>query len=170
MSEVCPGCQASLEPVDGPTHRYIGASPACWRIYTTLLGGGYAVVGGDRYGSLLVDAYAAQHPGVDSQQARQSVAVHLVTLWAILKAEADVEKAIDIRVRAVSVGKRTGGFQWLEPAPSSYPLTVADLTSTEPIDASSIDLFVGGVLGTWMGYHEEAIRKWHDLYRQDFRA
>jgi hypothetical protein len=170
VSEVCPGCKASLEPVDGPTHRYIGASPACWHIYTILGAGGYAIVGGDRYGSLLVDAYAAQHPGVDSPQARQSVAAHLVTLWAILRAGADIEKAIDIRVRAVSVGKRTGGFEWLEPAPESYPLTVAGLISAEPIDAASIDLYVGGVLGSWMTNHEHAIKRWYDLYRQDFRG
>jgi hypothetical protein len=118
----------------------------------------------------LVDAYAAQHPGNDSPQARQSVAVHLVTLWAILRASADIEKAIDIRVRAVSVGKRTGGFQWLEPAPASYPLTVAGLVSTEPIDASSIDLLVGGVLGSWSVDHEDAIRRWHGRYRNDFRS
>ena len=170
MSEACPGCKASLEPIDAPTHRYIGASPACWQMYTTLAAGGYAIIGGDQYGSLLVDAYAAQHPGVESPQARQSVAVHLLTLWAILRAGADVEKAIDIRVRAVSVGKRTGGFDWLRPAPESYPLTVAGLTSSTPINAASIDLFVGGVLGSWMTDHEEAIRKWHDRYRQDFRG
>jgi hypothetical protein len=170
VSEICPGCRASLEPVDGPTHRYIGASPACWQIYTTLSAGGYAIVGGERYGSLLVDAYAAQHPGVDSPQARQSVAVHLVTLWAILRAGADVEKAIDIRVRAVSVGKRTGGFEWLEPAPDSYPLTVAALVSSEPIPAASIDLYIGGVLGSWSINHEQAIKRWHDLYRHDFRG
>jgi len=170
VSEVCPGCKASLDPVDGPTHRYIGASPACWQVYTTLVAGGYAIVGGGQYGSLLVDAYAAQHPGVESPQARQSVAVHLLTLWAILRAGADVEKAIDIRVRAVSIGKRTGGFDWLQPAPESYPLTVAGLTSSTPINASSIDLFVGGVLGSWMANHEAAIRKWHDRYRQDFRG
>ena len=170
MTDVCPGCKASLEPVDGPTHRYIGASPACWQIYTTLVAGGYAIVGADQYGSLMVDAYAAQHPGVESPQARQSVAVHLLTLWAILRAGADVEKAIDIRVRAVSIGKRTGGFDWLQPAPESYPLTVASLTSSTPINAASIDLYVGGVLGSWMTNHEAAIRKWHDRYRQDFRG
>ena len=170
MIEVCPGCKASLEPVDGPTHRYIGASPSCWKIYTDFGAGGYPIVGADKYGNLLVDAYAAQHPGVDSPQARQSVAAHLVTLWAILRAGADVEKAIDIRVRAVSVGKRTGGFEWLEPAPESYPLTVAGLISSEPIDAASIDLMVGGVLGSWSINHERAIKDWYDLYRQDFRG
>jgi hypothetical protein len=93
-----------------------------------------------------------------------------VTLWAILRAGADVEKAIDIRVRAVSVGKRTGGFQWLRPAPESYPLTVASLVSTEPIDAASIDLLVGGVLGSWSIEHEQTIKGWYNLYRQDFRG
>lgn len=170
MSEICPGCKASLEPIDGPTHRYIGASPACWQIYTTLGAGGYEVKGSGMYASLLVDAYAAQHPGTDSAQSRQSVAVHLVTLWAILRAGADIEKAIDIRVRAVSVGKRTGGFEWLEPIPASYPLTVAGLISTEPIDATSIDLLVVGALGSWSGDHENAIRRWHDRYRQEMRG
>ena len=169
MIEACPGCGASLEQVDGPTHRYIGASPACWRIYTTLIAGGYPVVGSDNYGNLLVDAYAAQHPGGDSPQARQSVAVHLVTLWAVLRAGADVEKAIDIRVRVVSVGRKTGGFEKLEPAPESYPMTVAALIASEPIDAASIDLLVGGVLGSWLVEHESAIRHWYDRYRQDRR-
>ena len=169
MIEECPGCKAPLEEVDGPTHRYIGASAACWQIYTTLSAGGYATVGTEQYGNLLVDAYAAQHPGLDSPQARQSVAVHLVTLWAILRAGADVEKAIDIRVRLVSVGRKTGGFEWLEPAPKSYPVTVASLTANEPVDAASIDLLVGGVLGSWSVDHEAAIRRWYDRYRQDRR-
>jgi hypothetical protein len=86
-------------------------------------------------------------------------------MWAILRAGADVEKAIDIRVRIVSVGRKTGGFEWLEPAPDSYPLTVAGLISTEPIDAASIDLYVGGVLGAWLTGHEATIRQWHDRYR-----
>jgi hypothetical protein len=166
--EVCPGCRASLEAVDGPTHRYIGASPACWQIYSTLGAGGYAIAGSGRFGDLLVDAYAAQHPGLDSPQARQSVAVHLVTLWSVLRAGAAIDKAIDIRVRVVSVGKRTGGFEWLEPAPDSYPLTVGGLIEAEPIDAASIDLLVGGVLGAWSVNHETAIRDWYDRYRQGF--
>jgi len=164
MNEICPGCKAPLEKIDGPTHRYIGASPACWQLYTTLGAGGYAIVGSDSYGDLLVDAYAAQHPGIDSPQARQSVAVHLVTMWAVLRAGADVEKAIDIRVRVVSVGRKTGGFEWLEPAPAAYPLTVAGLISNEPIDAASIDLLVGGALGAWLEIHRPTIKGWYDRY------
>ena len=34
---VCPGCGLELEVVDGPTHDYIGASPACWALYGQVL-------------------------------------------------------------------------------------------------------------------------------------
>ena len=170
MTEICQGCKASLVAMDGPTHRYLGASPACWQIYTRLLAGGSKVEGSGQYGDLLVDAYAAQHPGTDSPQARQSMAVHLVTLWAVLREAAEVDKAIDIRVRVVSVGRKTGGFEWLEPAPESYPLTVAGLNAAESIDATSMDLLVVGVLGAWSANHETAIRRWYERYRQGFRG
>ena len=48
-------------------------------------------------------------------------------------------------------------------------MTVASLTANEPIDAASIDLLVGGVLGSWSVDHETAIRRWYDRYRQDRR-
>jgi hypothetical protein len=35
-----PGCGALLARIDGPTHRYIGASPACWAIFTRLVNAG----------------------------------------------------------------------------------------------------------------------------------
>ena len=53
-------------------------------------------------------------------------------------------------------------------APDSYPLTVGGLIEAEPIDAASIDLLVGGVLGAWSVNHETAIRDWYDRYRQGF--
>ena len=162
MIEVCPGCKASLEAVDGPTHRYIGASPACWQIYSMLGAGGYAIAGSGRYGDLLVDAYAAQHPGHDSPQARQSVAVHLVTLWAVLRAGAEIDKAIDIRVRVVSVGKRTGGFEWLEPAPESYPLTVGGFdrsrTDRRRLNRSARGRSPGSMVGEPRDRHQGLVR------------
>jgi hypothetical protein len=69
--EPCPGCRAPLPPVDGPTHRYIGASPACWALYTALQSGGDPPLAPAPANALLVDAYAAQHPGAPSPQATQ---------------------------------------------------------------------------------------------------
>ena len=67
--------------VDGPTHRYIGASAGCWALYGEVLAreyGDYALY--VPVHRLTVDAYAAQHPGEASRRAVQSVAVHLIRL------------------------------------------------------------------------------------------
>ena len=53
---LCPGCQAQLAPADGPTHRYIGASPACWALYTTLYNGGEPPLAPAAQSQLLGDA------------------------------------------------------------------------------------------------------------------
>ncbi|HLF87607.1 MAG TPA: DUF5946 family protein [Anaerolineales bacterium] len=81
----CPGCRALLPDIDGPTHRYIGASPACWGIYTALTGGGEPPMAPAPSNTLIVDAYAAQHPGTPSPQSIQSVAVHLIALYGVLE-------------------------------------------------------------------------------------
>ena len=74
----CPGCGLRTPRSDGPTHAYIGASPGCWERYTDLLGQG-------RGGQLAVDTYAAQHPGVPGRRSSQSVAVHLISICALLE-------------------------------------------------------------------------------------
>jgi hypothetical protein len=77
-----PWLRGAGAPSDGPTHRYISASPACWAICTTF-GAGEPPVAPSPLRELLVDAYAP-HPGVPSDQAIQSVAVHLITLYGVL--------------------------------------------------------------------------------------
>lgn len=86
-------------PHDGPTHAYIGAHPGCWALYSAVIATGAP---GDLLRSsrvdarpvttlpsrdlarLLVDGYAAQHHGVPSPQAIQSVAVDLLALYGIM--------------------------------------------------------------------------------------
>ncbi|HEX2142473.1 MAG TPA: DUF5946 family protein, partial [Candidatus Limnocylindria bacterium] len=74
----CPGCGVRLagDP-DGPRHEYIGASSPCWVMYTEL---GARLAEHLLPGRHVVDAYAAQHPGVDGRRQRQSVALHLIGL------------------------------------------------------------------------------------------
>jgi uncharacterized protein DUF5946 len=71
VAEPCPGCGAVLPPSSGPTHEYIGASPACWAVFGEVLAAEY----GDRTfwpaHHITVDAYAAQHPGTDGRRQRQ---------------------------------------------------------------------------------------------------
>src|SRR6516225_12143489 len=104
MSEMVPciGCGALVVDEDGPTHPYVGASPACWAVYGEVLAKEY---GEYRYPSvhrLTVDAYSVQHPGTPSRRAIQSVAVHLVSLYLVLdrgfssaKATAGIRRAVE---------------------------------------------------------------------------
>jgi Family of unknown function (DUF5946) len=82
-----------------------------------------------RWSPLLVDAYAAQHPGDDSPQAIQSVAVHLVVLTAVLVENHRTDDAVVLRVAAVEVGRAVGGYPKLDPVPSEWDLTIAHLSS-----------------------------------------
>lgn len=116
--EPCPGCAASFARYDGATHSYIGASAACWALHSAVLVGGeppvevlsassvapvyVSVVGTPPHASaLLLDAYAAQHHGVPSPQAIQSVAVHLLVLHGVLARAALPEAALWIRRQAM---------------------------------------------------------------------
>lgn len=125
--ESCPGCQAALAPSAGPTHRYIGASAACWAIYTALQSGGEPPLAPAPLNALLLDAYAAQHPGMPSPQAIQSVAVHLLVLHGIFTHQLGVERALWLRREALQqrTGSRAARYRWLDPPDFSGSTTVA---------------------------------------------
>ena len=101
----CPGCRAELPDTDSPTHRYIGASPSCWAMYTALSSVGEPPMTPLPITTLLVDAYAAQHPGTPSPQSIQSVAVHLITLYGVLSKGGPFERALWLRQEALNEGQ-----------------------------------------------------------------
>jgi hypothetical protein len=146
---------------DAPTHRYIGASPGCWSIYVELLVSEYAMspaVGGQ----LIVDAYAAQHPGVPGPQSSQSVAVHLMSLCAQLEHGLAAEHAT-ARMQTYLVGtdRRRRTFDWLEPPTSLGAITVLDLlpaTSAQDF-AVRADHWARSVWAAWAPYHAQ-VRTW----------
>lgn len=161
MTVRCPGCRAELDDVDGPTHRYIGASAACWDLYTRFLAGSPPVPGSS-VSALLVDAYAAQHPGDGSSQATQSVAVHLVVLEAVLGCRTSVLDVVPLRAAAVEVGRLGSGFAKLEPVPDPWDLTLADVVKADVgLRAVELDRLVSSVWSGWKSLHGAEIEKWH---------
>jgi hypothetical protein len=158
--EICPDCHAVFDASDGPTHAYIGASPACWNAFS-LLNVGEPPISGARLGPLMVDAYAAQHPGGDSPQATQSVACHLITLAAILDGEAALADAVRLRKVAVDLGRRAGGFPALEP-PTAWPITIRTVLDTPDPAARGtvVDGWVRSVLTAWRTEHDTGIDVW----------
>jgi hypothetical protein len=164
----CPGCGAVLPPMDGPIHRYIGASPACWAIYSGLLNGGEPPMAPTPFGALLVDAYAAQHPGTPSAQAIQSVAVHLLTLYGVLERGVPLADALWLRQRALrgSLEARRQRFSWLTPPVFDDRHTVAGIAG-EPSPASRaerVQPYVEAVWTAWSVEHESTVAAWYELY------
>jgi hypothetical protein len=164
---LCPGCQARLPQSSGPTHRYIGASAACWAIYTAL-GVGEPPVGPTPLGALLVDAYAAQHPGVPSDQAIQSVAVHLITLYGVLVRGHSPADAIALRTRPLreQTSPKRGRFHWLAPPDLSGTIGVAAIAAapTPELRATLVEECVRSVWHAWAPAHATTVSAWYERY------
>jgi len=65
-----------------------------------------------RFRQFCVDAYAVQHPGSSNPQAIQSVACHLMNLYAVLERQRPIELAPAFLQRAT---RRKDRYQWLVP-------------------------------------------------------
>jgi hypothetical protein len=111
---------------DGPTHRYLLAAPACWRLYGEVLARRLTarVVQPDRWPA---DAYAVQHPGVPGPQSSQSVLVHLVSLGLMF--ERGTSRQVATRATADLISANKGKFRWLEPPAAVGRLTVNDVAA-----------------------------------------
>lgn len=153
----CPGCGVQLPATDGPVHRYMESSPACWAKYGDLLAREY---GNPEYMAahrLTVDTYAVQHPGTPSPQAVQSVAVHLVSLHCVLERGMTQREATAF----LKVCADKGRFEWLTPPTSTH-----DLTVLHPLAATSAAAHEAAVgewaLAAWESWkpHHRQIRAW----------
>lgn len=149
MTEICPGCLVEFDAVDGPTHRFISASSACWRQYGEFLATGSGHL-------LAVEAYAAQHPGVETPQAIQSVAVHLVALDAVLNQGVDQALLVEVRTRAVEAG-RSGAvtYAWMDPRPRDWAYALSDV-----IRGCDFRSWVLDVRDRWWSLHGDKLSAW----------
>lgn len=147
----CYGCGALVPDVTWPMHRYIGASPGCWAIYAEVVGGGLLGPIPSPWGALLVDAYAAQHPGVPGPQSTPSVWVHLIALHLVLEGGWRADQLVRIRTFAA---ESFAGWGWLEPPAATGDVTVADLdeASEGPVDELARQ-WVEGVWAAWAVHH-----------------
>jgi hypothetical protein len=166
--ELCPGCLAPLAPSDGPTHRYLGASAACWALFSALQSGGEPPLAPALANALLVDAYAAQHPGTPSPQAIQSVAVHLITLHGVFARGVGIERALWVRREALHErrGARQGRFTWLEPPDFTGSLTIATLVQapTPAARTALVTAYVEGVYRLWFAAHGATLDGWYATF------
>lgn len=154
--QACPGCGLRLpgDP-DGPRHEYIGASSPCWVMYTEV---GARLAEHLLPGRHVVDAYAAQHPGVDGRRQRQSVALHLIGLCHRYEHgldDAEVTRATQRILRTAH------DWPWLQP-PTTYRATIGDLAAAAADRSalkSAADDYARAVWDAWSAHHE-TVRHW----------
>jgi hypothetical protein len=157
----CFSCGALVSDMEGPTHKYLLASPGCWALYGEILARDYGEYNYPPVHRLVVDAYAVQHPGKPMRQAIQSVAVHLIGLYLSL------ERAMGAKDVTRAIGRATefsDGFIWLDPPKSMGPITavqVAKTASLEEYDRLGKD-WARSAWEAWASHHAQ-IRKWSQL-------
>ncbi len=159
--QACYGCGALVAPVvDGPTHRYIGASAGCWALYGEAYARGFERPGFGDDRMMLLNSYCVQHPGTPSPQSIQSVCAHLIGLCVVLERGYVGRRALEAVRLAADNSDR---FRWLEPPPSVYPVTIVDVRRAADPAAHAATL-AGLAETTWAAWtsHQAQVRKWAD--------
>lgn len=158
----CPGCGVELPALDGPVHRYMESTPACWAVYGEVLAREYQDPQLMVVHRLTVDTYAIQHPGRRSRLAIQSVGAHLISLYAILECGTGHLEA----TRLIRAAIERVELSWLEPPASMGPLSVQSLlnTSTPSEHLAAVRHWANSAWSAWSA-HRTTVHKWFEHAR-----
>jgi len=162
MDEVCPGCGACLPAIDGPVHKYMTSSAACFTAFNEILAAEYSSALLMRDHSLTVDAYAAQHPGDPSdRRCVQSVGLHLARLYMALERNAQPQ---DLNAIMQRFAEDKASLRALT-APLTFQITASDVApfAGTPQHASKTRDWA---LATWQDWsdHHNTIARWADAH------
>lgn len=157
-TEQCVGCGAIVPRIDGPIHRYMTSAPGCWAMHGELSAHHLSDPGAVRYRQLCVDAYAVQHPGTPGPQAIQSVAAHLVSLYAQFELGLTPEQAPAVIQRAVRL---KGRFHWLTPPAFDETRTIVFMLANLADPVRGARDWAGSAWRAW-AQHRHQIQAWHD--------
>jgi hypothetical protein len=142
--------------VDGPTHRYLGASPGCWALYGELLAAELLDRERAQMQRLTINAYAVQHPGRAGPQTSQSVWIHLVGLCLVLERGLPADRTTGLMARLA--GQRRS-YRWLKPPESRGATTILDVRAAVGLDAYDSAVAAWSV-SAWLAWqrHHDAVR------------
>ncbi|MEH3159364.1 MAG: DUF5946 family protein [Sphingomonas taxi] len=152
MTEVCPGCGATLSPHAGATHPYFGASPSCWALYGEVLAREYGDPAMMAVHRFTVDAYAVQHPGIPERRSTQSVWVHLASLYLTL--ERGLSHGFARKVIGI-LANEAEDFVWLDPPADLGSVTIVDVAAADTPTAhiAAVQAWAGAAWTAWQPHH-----------------
>lgn len=136
-------------------------SAACWASFGELLAVQYATPQRMAFHQLVVDAYAAQHPGGDDRRAVQSVAIHLMTLALVLEDGADPAEGPGLH-RDMVRGPVFGALVRRAPAPDDRTVVDVPLTGSVAEAESATRAWARDVWASWSQEHA-TLRTWPQL-------
>jgi hypothetical protein len=159
---VCPGCGLVLPLHAGPTHAYVGASPACWSLYGQLPTAFRMTAVGETVRRLVLDTYAVQHPGTPQLRSVQSVAVHAMGLCVLLERGAEERRVKPVLGRRPT--RRAPALRWLEPPRPNGTLTVRDTLGADGAEnyVTAVNAWAADVWAAWEPHHN-TVRRWLDV-------
>ncbi|MGH2828062.1 MAG: DUF5946 family protein [Actinomycetota bacterium] len=155
----CPGCGLVRPSTDGPTHPYIGSSPACWALFGEVLAREFNDPTYFRLHQVTVDTYAVQHPGVPERRSIQSVGLHLMTLCLMLEDGVDPREGPQLHKRMVTKPH----FQWLTPPEPNGDITVETVLAAQSATQHEelVETWARAVWNAWSPHHG-TVRAWLD--------
>jgi hypothetical protein len=158
----CPGCGLVLPLHGGPTHAYVGASPACWSLYCRELQAVRFAAAGTIVRRLVVDTYALQHPGTSQGRSVQSVAIHAMGLCVLLERGAEERRIKPVLGRRPT--RRAPSLYWLDPPCPNGTLTIHGALDADGAEnhATAVEAWAANVWAAWEPHHS-TIRGWLDV-------
>ena len=144
--------------ISEPAHKYIGAVAGCWNIYGKVLAKEFSKSVKPVTHRLIVDTYAVQHPGNESQLTIQSVAVHLLGLFFILEKQFDVDTTNNLIKRALLQKDK---FYWLNPPVTRGRITITDIYKSKTLEDHETQVrdWAKEVWSAWAEQHK-AVNNW----------
>jgi len=136
------------------------SAPGCWQSFGEVLAREYGHAERARLHRLAVDSYAVQHPGTDDRRARQSVALHLMSLCLVLE-----RHATEARATALLSHVAAERAQWpLLHAPEAVAaVTVIDVLAAESRTRhlAAVQRWAEDSWARWAPHHGR-VRSWLD--------
>ena len=133
------------------------SSPSCWKVYGDVLAREFSDPTYMAVHRLTVDTYAVQHPGQPSPQSIQSVAIHLIGLYAVLELRLSFPEATVVLRRAADKMK----FKWLDRPRSLGAMTAADVTRAQSASehSAAVHAWAESAWKAWAIHHPQ-VREW----------
>ena len=159
--ETC-SCGVRLAPLTGPIHDYMLSTPSCWHAFGSLLAREYEDPARWSVHRHSVDAYAVQHPGIDSAQARNSIGIHLSRLYFLFARGWPTDRVDRIMPQII---KKKMEYPWLKPPSVVAHVNIGHVLQSETAadHRARVLLWAESSWAQWVEYHSQVQEWWRNV-------